>query len=418
LLDGKYSRPPAFREPAEESVFPGRGLEFLAPLRAKCQISSNFSIFSFERTGVIMQTHRAPRGFTLVELLVVIAIIGVLVALLLPAVQSAREAARRIQCANHLKQMGVALHNYHDTYKILPYRQGGTGLPSSNNTTTNAQQGSGLTMMLPFIEQKSLYDQIASPQRFGNTNYEPFGDTCADASNYQLWNTKIPVFMCPSNSKAKPFGNFGPSHYCFCGGDTAQKINNVREGTRGAFGYQTNRRLANITDGTSNTIAMGEVATSLFQGPTLNNGARRLWGAIAREVGTSVAVLSPISCLNTVEDRASGTYRASIATTSEARGSRWGRGTVEYVGFNTILPPNSPSCQSAIFNSNGIFSATSRHPGGVQVVMCDASVRFITNNINSGNLAVRDLLTEEGASPYGVWGALGSIAGDELLGDF
>jgi prepilin-type N-terminal cleavage/methylation domain-containing protein len=362
--------------------------------------------------------HRRSRAFTLVELLVVIAIIGVLVALLLPAVQSAREAARRIQCGNQLKQLGIALQNYHDTHNVLPYRQGGTGTPSSSATTTNTQQGSGLTMMLPYLEQVNLYSQIASPQRFGNTNYQPFGDSCADASSYQLWFTKVPVFVCPSNSRAKPFSDFGPSHYCFCGGDTAQKINNVREGTRGAFGYQTNRRFANITDGTSNTIAMGEVATALFQGTTLTNGSRRIWGGIARNQGTSVAVLSPISCLQTVGDRASGTYKESIVTTSEARGSRWGRGTVEYVGFNTILPPNSPSCQSGIFNSNGIFSATSRHPGGVQVVMCDAAVRFVSNNINSGNLAARDLLNEEGGSPYGVWGALGSIAGDELPGDF
>jgi prepilin-type processing-associated H-X9-DG protein len=122
--------------------------------------------------------------------------------------------------------------------------------------------------------------------------------------------------------------------------------------------------------------------------------------------------------LRTVADRASGTYLGSIATTSESRGSRWGRGTAEYTGFNTILPPNSPSCQTGVFNSAGIFSATSRHPGGVQVLLCDASVRFITNNIDTGNLATRDLLTEEGRSPYGIWGALGSIAGDELPGEF
>jgi hypothetical protein len=122
--------------------------------------------------------------------------------------------------------------------------------------------------------------------------------------------------------------------------------------------------------------------------------------------------------MQTVVDRASGTYRESIVTTSESRGSRWGRGTVEYTGFNTILPPNSPSCQTGVFGSNGIFSATSRHPGGVQVVMCDAAVKFVSQNIDSGNLAARDLLTEEGHSPYGVWGALGSIAGDELPRDF
>jgi len=91
---------------------------------------------------------------------------------------------------------------------------------------------------------------------------------------------------------------------------------------------------------------------------------------------------------------------------------------MEYTGFNTILPPNSASCQTGIFNSNGIFSATSRHPGGVQVLMCDAAVRFVTQNIDAGNLAARDLTTEGGRSPYGVWGALGSITGDEVLGDF
>jgi prepilin-type processing-associated H-X9-DG protein len=111
-------------------------------------------------------------------------------------------------------------------------------------------------------------------------------------------------------------------------------------------------------------------------------------------------------------------YLSSVVTISESRGSRWARGTVEYTGFNTILPPNSPSCQTGIFGSNGIFSSTSRHPGGVQVLLCDSSVRFISQNINTGNLAARDLLTEEGRSPYGVWGALGSIAGDELPGEF
>jgi prepilin-type N-terminal cleavage/methylation domain-containing protein len=351
------------------------------------------------------------RAFTLVELLVVIAIIGVLVALLLPAVQTARETARRIQCGNQLKQLGIALHNYHDTHKVFPYRQGGTGLPSSSATTTNTQQGSGLTMMLPYLEQANLYSQIASPQRFNNINYQPFGDSCADASSYELWFTRIPVFVCPSNSRAKPFSNFGPSHYTFCGGDTAERIQNSNVGLRGVFGYQSNRRLANITDGTSNTIAMAEVAS------TIGTGTRRLWGAIARDQGTSVAILSPIRCRQTVQS-GSGEYLPSVVTISESRGSRWGRGTMEYTGFNTILPPNSPSCQVGIFLSNGIFSSTSRHPGGVQVLLCDSSVRFISQNIDSGNLASRDLLTEGGTSPYGVWGALGSIAGDEVLGDY
>jgi prepilin-type processing-associated H-X9-DG protein len=169
--------------------------------------------------------------------------------------------------------------------------------------------------------------------------------------------------------------------------------------------------LAQITDGTSNTIAMGEVTS------TIGTGTRRKLGAIARDQGTSVAVNSPILCLNTV-DKGTGTYLPSIVTVSEARGSRWARGSAEYTGFNTILPPNSPSCQSGVFSTNGLLSATSRHPSGVQVLMCDASVRFVTDNIDCGNLATRDLLTEEGRSPYGVWGALGSMAGDEVISSF
>jgi prepilin-type N-terminal cleavage/methylation domain-containing protein/prepilin-type processing-associated H-X9-DG protein len=358
-----------------------------------------------------MRTHRGPGGFTLVELLVVIAIIGVLVALLLPAVQSAREAARRTQCLNHLKQLGIALHNYHDTVGVFPYRQGGTGLPADSNVLTNQQQGSGITMLLPYFEQKALYDAIASPQRFGSTSYSPFGDAAFDASGYQLWNTNIPTLICPSNSKAKVIGQFGPCHYAFSGGDTAARINNSTGGVRGVFGYQSKRRMANITDGTSNTIAMAEVASSIAV------SSRKIWGGIARDQGTSVTVMSPILCLQTVE-RGSGEYKSSVATVSEARGSRWARGTVEYVGFNTILPPNAPSCQTGVFGTNGLFSSTSRHPGGVQALFCDASARFISQNINTGNLATRDLLQEDGRSPYGVWGALGTIAGDELLGEY
>ncbi len=357
-----------------------------------------------------MSARRPHVAFTLVELLVVIAIIGVLVALLLPAVQTAREAARRTQCVNHLKQLGIALHNYHDTHQVFPYRQGGTGTTATSAVTTNQQQGSGMTMLLPFIEQQNLYNAIASPQRFGGTNYEPFGDTAPDASGYELWFTNIPALICPSNSRAKVFSSFGPCHYAFSGGDTAARIQSSTLGVRGLFGYQSKRRMANITDGTSNTIAMAEVATSI------GTGTRRMWGGIARDQGTSVAINSPILCKQTID--ASGTYKSSVVTLSEARGSRWARGTAEYMGVSTILPPNSPSCQTGIFNSAGIFSSTSRHPSGVQVLFCDASARFISQNINSGNLASPEILKEDGASPYGVWGALGSIAGDELLGDF
>src|SRR4051812_6055421 len=114
--------------------------------------NDGFQLFSFcWLTPRLMSTPRPPFSVTLFQPLVVIAIIGVLVALLLAAVQAAREAARRTQCVNHLKQLGIALHNYHDTHQVFPYRQGGTGTTAPSAVTANQQQGSGMTMLLPFI---------------------------------------------------------------------------------------------------------------------------------------------------------------------------------------------------------------------------------------------------------------------------
>src|SRR6187399_3083624 len=132
-----------------------------------------------------MNMIKRRKAFTLIELLVVIAIIAVLIALLLPAVQQAREAARRTQCKNNLKQLGLALHNYLDVAGMFPHRRGGTDGASA--TLSNDNHGSGLTMILPYLDQSPLYNQISSTQTFGTTTYAPFGDSSADASGYQLW---------------------------------------------------------------------------------------------------------------------------------------------------------------------------------------------------------------------------------------
>jgi len=366
-----------------------------------------------------MPTRRNRRGFTLIELLVVIAIIAVLIALLLPAVQQAREAARRTQCKNNLKQLGLALHNYHDTALVFPYRQGGTGTASPAG---NGNQGSGFTALLPFFEQSALYQQISSAQTFSGTNYSPFGDNASDSTNYELWFVTIPVLLCPSSPDVKmPVGSreHGLTHYGFSAGDSALYASellpggtdNASRNVRGLFGYQTKRRIANITDGTSNTVAMGEITSA--SGP----GSRQILGSTARNQGDAI-IDSPINCVLT-EDGATGEYRASITDVSASRGSRWARGTLNYIGVNTILPPNAPSCsRTSTFNSPGQFPVQSRHPGGAHVLMGDGAVRFISENINTGDLSKPDLRTVGGQSPYGVWGSLGSIAGGEPVGEF
>jgi prepilin-type N-terminal cleavage/methylation domain-containing protein len=156
------------------------------------------------------------RGLTLVELLVVIAIIGVLVSLLLPAVQAAREAARRMQCGSNLKQLGLALHNYHDTYGTFPYRQGGTGQPApGEGGPGNGNAGGGFIVLLPFFEQGPLYDQIAA---------DGFGPRPWDA-NYAPWQVGISTLVCPSDQAPVTihdawYGNHeGRTNYNFSSGD-------------------------------------------------------------------------------------------------------------------------------------------------------------------------------------------------------
>lgn len=358
-------------------------------------------------------------GFTLVELLVVIAIIGILVALLLPAVQAAREAARRMSCGNNLKQLGLALHNYHDTFKKFPYRQGGTA-GTTGADGSNENRGSGFTMMLPFIEQGPLYDQIATTQTFGAITYPPFGDNARDASAYPLWRVDIPTMLCPSSPRDKmpTATGQGLNHYGFSGGDSATYITsrapssaaNARTQVRGLFGYQTNRTMADITDGTSNTVALGEIATAR------GGSGRHFRGVTARGQGMGV-IDSPNTCLLLVGP--TGEYVAAVTTVSPSRGQRWAGGPVPYTCINTILPPNSPSCTfEADFQSIGQYPVTSYHPGGAQIALADGAVRFIANTINTGNLSVTDVKSVTGASPYGVWGALGSMAGGEAIGDY
>ena len=370
------------------------------------------------------------RGFTLVELLVVIAIIGVLVALLLPAVQAAREAARRTQCGNSLKQFGLALHNYADVFKVFPPRRGGTTGTIANDparTQANYDRLSAFVALLPFFEQKPLADQIASGGTFGGIKY-PAGGPAAwyNSANWQPWRTQIPLLLCPSD-KVIPTPT-APAHnsYAFSLGDTlggaSLKINGVtlhfNSATtffRGPFGgSQRCVGLQFITDGTSNTIAMSERTTmgTPYYAPRTASG---------EDVRTATASNVPSVINNPASCFSYGVRGQFVGVQVKSKfGSIWCDGQAENVAFNTVLPPNSPSCvndnNGNADSTGGVLSASSNHPSGVNALLCDASVRFVSQNINTGKTALPQVVS--GNSPYGVWGALGSISGREAGGDY
>ncbi len=414
---------------------------------------------------------RDQRGFTLVELLVVIAIIGVLVGLLLPAVQAAREAARRMSCSNNFKQIGLAIHNYHSTYKQLPkhgtgnVRNPGQGAGwNTNNTGRNFL--SYLVPILPFCEQQALWEKIANPSMDvvpgttmpGNVvnGMWPAMGPSPWRTSYVPWMTQVPTYRCPSDPGYSPPG-LGRSNYAACIGDA---IDRSRDGGRNEFGFKSNSnnngnkltdlnwmatraqasmrgffwprhdsKFRDVLDGLSNTIAGAEICTSIQQREVKADFAR-IGG------GGNGPASNPSLCKNNVNidpERPSRWGAAANVSTggTQMRGVRWADFRTHYTGMQTILPPNSPNCHlsgGGDYNET-IMSAGSRHQGGAHCLMGDGAVIFMTDSVEAGDSSAppvergsgsspgwRGPLTAPGAkSPYGLWGALGTRAAGETV---
>ncbi|GIW96560.1 MAG: prepilin-type N-terminal cleavage/methylation domain-containing protein [Pirellulaceae bacterium] len=355
----------------------------------------------WELEGGGRRRDRQVGGFTLVELLVVIAIIGILVALLLPAVQAAREAARRSQCSNHLKQLGLALHNYHDVYRSLPARSAGT-------VTSNLML-SGFVAMLPYLEQGPLFDQIAAGDPAAGI--PPWGpDT---SQNWAVWNVRLPVLICPSNATgfADPVGFFSLNNYCFSGGDDYVNMNGTnRANTRGMFGRGFWFGFHDVLDGLSNTVAMSE---RLRQGTSgyVTVGPRQMDHRVAYGTIPGLMNSPPIVALSITDGR----FFLGGTTVIRRFGFRWYRGHCRFTAFNTVIAPNGPTVEDPNDIDSGVYPPSSYHPQGVMVLMGDGSVRFVNNNIDTGNLGVAQANTYRGPSNYGVWGAMGSKLNQDIV---
>ncbi|MDR1491474.1 MAG: DUF1559 domain-containing protein [Planctomycetaceae bacterium] len=365
-------------------------------------------------------------GFTLVELLVVIAIIGILIALLLPAVQAAREAARRMQCSNKLKQLGLALHNYHSSQNSFPPAIGGPKVPNSGGAIVARR--SILVPLFAYMEQGSLYADAYAP--------DATAPNLIDIPNGRgvIWGLDIPAFLCPSDagsnkSETAP-GDPGRTNYISCVGDwpeatlpggVANRFNNPRgfvSMTQSAQGEPSiARRISAIIDGTSNTLALGEtVIYADYEKSKPKAGVIvDTTAAVQGNQANIIANTKPAACLANVVGR------EYISTNNVVgwKGIRWCQGLPSRNAFSTLLPPNGPSCSS---NTGDVVARTfntvsSNHVGGAQVVLVDGSVHFASETVDTGRLTNATnpaKLVDSGRTEFGVWGALGSINGGDL----
>jgi prepilin-type N-terminal cleavage/methylation domain-containing protein/prepilin-type processing-associated H-X9-DG protein len=408
------------------------------------------------------KTIPCAQGFTLVELLVVIAIIGVMVGLLLPAVQAAREAARRMSCGNNFKQIGLAVHNYHAAYNQLPIHGSGTHNRAGNlnagnfwESAANSNRSSlsifvGLT---PFMENQAIWEQISNPITGTGTGaggngsvgvFPAMGPTPdaagsnAAASTYRPFLTELPTLRCPSDP-----GTGAPAlartNYAACLGDSIRLMANgplnnqanidgavageARGTCRGVFVSRQKMGLRDILDGTANTIMCGEITTDLGDNDIRT---RAFSGAFTYDIianPSPCGAVSPAGPINAQRPR----FWASAPSTP-GRGYSWASAATIHSVVTTILPPNREMCSIddapsiATLEFRPMFATvSSQHQGGAHVLMADGAVRFVTDSIESiGGLLPGRMVGPAGApagspSNFGVWGQLGTRAGKETI---
>ncbi|WP_443217351.1 DUF1559 domain-containing protein [Rhodopirellula sp. P2] len=313
----------------------------------------------------------------------------------------------------NLKQVGLALHNYHSAYRMMPMGCGGTSSGSSEEPLLgNANRLSPLVALSPFMEQQALWEKIANPLQVNRESFPAMGPVpWFDPEKYTPWRQRPEALVCPADPTAEDFPTV--ASYTINYGDAVMNVGaspledmppygRTPGALRGMFGYQMVFRFRDVLDGLSNTLLMSEARIG---------GVR-----VAKDV--SGLIERPAVCIEVHEDDSTEFW-------PEGRGACWADGSLLSIGVQTILPPNSPSATSEKGELEGVMSASSLHDGGVHVLMADGAVRFASNSIDAGDqdsptvaeghLDNGKTLPPGSPSPFGVWGGMGTRASQEIF---
>lgn len=358
----------------------------------------------------------ARRGFTLIELLVVIAIIAILIALLLPAVQQAREAARRTQCKNNLKQIGLALHNYHDSHRVFPpgrmspSRGGSLGMPCWYGHV------SPLYHILPYIDQANVWNQLDQSETRVRLN----SPLCI--SNAFVTDLPLPVYMCPSDPRHMSGvntnsyrGNWGAHIYGgrhFDSGLLVDPVYTPRAASAldgplgGAFIDRGDIEIGDFADGTSNTVLYSERIIGSTSNSTISLGNYLHGGGIVNKNDPNNTPASVVAQCAAADATNPSLYRTDFGWTS-GDDPAWYYSSYQHGAYNHIYTPNfsRPDCGCGSIPDDehevAIMSARSYHTGGVHTALADGSVKFTSDNID-----------------LRIWQAVGTRAGGEVVGEW